>query len=273
MLPEKLSDSHLFGLVFPGIIVLAAGSTVLIRAVYSRTDPWLLGDWLIDYSAGFSWRGLVGEIIRQVSGALEVDRIILTGVVIWAVFIALVAVVTLLFLRHRRGLTTLLLFVSPAFVFYFLNFLGTMRKELLLFLLVATVLLLTAVTRQGRWVWALSGLFPVLIFAHEGMALFGGFILIIVFLLHREGTLSRAAALTHSTVATVLSVIAGAVVLRWGSPAGIDERICQNLVGDGYSRRLCGGAIAFLDRDTGKLLTVSCPTSAPKTISPPTRWC
>ena len=249
---ENISDARLLGIIGPSVIALIAGSVVIGRAFLARTDAWLLGDWLIDYSAGFSRRGLVGEIVRQVAGTLSVDRIVVTVAIVWLVFVALVCVVAVLFLHHRRGLTTVLLLVSPAFLFFFLNFLGTMRKELLLFLLVGVVLLVTRNPQRSAWVWLLVGVFPLLVFAHEGLAVYGGFVLIIIYLLYSDGAVSKKQAIAQSSVVTVFTALAGWAIIFFGSSPGIDERICSNLVEEGYSRRLCGGAIAFLDRDAGE---------------------
>ena len=247
---SSISDARLLGIGGPVLVVLVSGSVVIIRAFSSRTDPWLLGDWLIDYSAGFSRRGLFGEAIRQISLLFGVDRVVVTSAIIWLVFFQVVAVVAVLFLNHHRGLTTILLLVSPAFLFFFLNFLGTMRKELLLFSLVGSVLLLTRNPSHTRWSWLLPGLFPLLVFAHEGLALYGGFILIIIFLLHSEGAIPKKTAITQGLFTTAATGVAGWVILRWGSSPGIDQRICDNLVSEGYSKQLCGGAISFLDRNT-----------------------
>lgn len=245
---SSLSDSRLLGVIAPSVLVFVVGSLVIGRAVVERRDAWLLGDWLIDYSAGFSRRGLIGEGIRQVAGFLGIDRIMLTATLIWVVFTAVLFVVTALFLHQYRGYTTVLLLVSPAFLFVFLNFLGTMRKELLLFLLVGVVLLVTKLTRQGAWGWLLAGLFPVLVFAHEGLALYGLFVLIVVFLLYSEGLLTKKHAIWQGSVTTALTALTGWGLSRRGDSAGIDQQICDNLIDEGYSKRLCGGAIAFLDR-------------------------
>ena len=245
-----MSPAQLIGLLVPAMVAFVAGSVVITRTLAQRSDPWLLGDWLIDYSAGFSRRGLVGEAVRQFSAFLGADRIFVTVGIVWVVFAALIVTVTLLFLHHHRGLTTLLLFVSPAFLFYFLNFLGTMRKELLLLLLVSVVLLVTRNGQRGQWVWLLAGGFPLLVFAHEGLALYAGFPLIIIALLCAEGVVSRKQAIAQATVLALSTLLAGVTVLLFGSSPGIDEQICENLRSEGYSRRLCGGAIAFLDRDS-----------------------
>lgn len=247
---SAINDSRLLGILVPGAVVLATGSVVIGRAMIARRDAWLLGDWMIDYSAGFTRRGLIGEAIRQVAAALGIDRIVMTGVIIWLVFASVVFVVTALFLYQYRGFTTVLLLVSPAFLFFFLNVLGTMRKELLLFLLIGVVLLATKITRRGEWAWLLPVLFPVLVFAHEGLAFYGLFVLIIFFLLVSDGLLSQKQAMAQGSAMVFLTAFAGWVLIRLGDSAGIDQRICDNLVSEGYSTRLCGGAIAFLDRTT-----------------------
>ena len=248
--PKNIPVARVIGLLLPACIALISGTVVIGRALVQRSDPWLLGDWLIDYSAGFSRRGLVGEAVRYFSELTGADRIVITIGVVWITFVALIAVVTLLFLQHRRALTTLLLFVSPAFLLYFLNFLGSMRKELLVLLLVSAVLLATRNSPRGRWGWVLVGGFPLLVFAHEGLALFVGFVLIVIALLTTEGATSKREATAQAIVLVLSTVLAGVATFLFGSRPGIDAEICNNLRADGYSSQLCGGAIAFLDRDS-----------------------
>ena len=47
-------------LALVAIIPTVAGLLVILRSAANRRDAWVQGDWLIDYSAGFSRRGIVG---------------------------------------------------------------------------------------------------------------------------------------------------------------------------------------------------------------------
>ena len=225
---------------------------VTIRAGLGRVDQWVLGDWLIDYSAGFTRRGLIGEAVRQGEILFGADRIVVTTVIQVTVVTGLLGFVLVLALSHERGLTTLLLVASPAFVLFLLNPLGTMRKEILLWLLVAAILVWSKSQRvsAGKTIpWVVAIVFPLLVLAHDGLVLYAGFVGVMVWLLVSEGTVSTSRALWASSVGGVLTAAAGLASLVWPQRSGIGEDICTTLTVSGYSDALCSGAIGFLDQD------------------------
>ncbi len=242
------------GRVWSGVAVVAGFSVALLvalRAGVARRDQWILGDWLIDYSVGFTRRGLVGEAIRQLEGVFGIDRIIATTVLQVSVLLALMALVLVLVSSSKRGLTTVLLFASPAFVLFLLNPLGTLRKEILLWLLIAGLLVWSrsgnASAKAIPWLGAI--VFPLLVLAHEALVFFAGFVAIMFWLLVSEGTVSKARAVWAGGVGAVLTAIAGLASLFWPTTPGVGAAICARLVNAGYDEALCSGAIGFLDQD------------------------
>lgn len=237
-----------FFTIFAAFMVAGA---VTIRAGLGRRDQWILGDWLIDYSAGFNRRGLLGEAIRQLEILLGVDRILVTILVQLSVLAALGVCLLVLVSFHRRGMNTVLLVASPAFVLFFLNPLGTMRKEILLWLLVAAVLVWSRPGgKTGRKLapWALVTTFPLLVLIHEGLVFYAGFLAIVLWLLVTEGTVSRRNAYLAGGVGTFLTALAAGASLLFPGRSGVGERICATLVATGYDDALCNGAIGFLDQ-------------------------
>jgi len=238
-------------IVVMGVIAPALGT---YRVGQGRRDRWLLGDWLIDYSAGFTRRGLAGEAIRQLSEATGVDRIIATTALQLTVLAALAVAVLVLVWNHDRGLTTVLLVGSPAFVLFLINPLGTMRKEVLLWLLVAGVLAWskTRSAPAGRIIpWLLALGFPVLVLVHEALAFYAGFIAVVLWLLVADKVVTRREASVAGVVGGVLAGVALAVSALWPGSGQVGSGICDTLVQAGYSDALCSGAISFLDRDAG----------------------
>ena len=229
-------------------------SLVTIRAGVGRVDQWILGDWLIDYSAGFTRRGLFGELVRQAEVFTGVDRIVVTTIIQLSTLLALTVLLLLLVYRHHheRGLATLLLVASPAFVLFLLNPLGTMRKEILLWLLVAGVLVWSGAKNHsgGRLIpWVVAGVFPVLVLVHEAVLFYSGFAVVVLWLLVAEGTVAKKTAWRAGVLGGVLTAAAGGVSLLWPTRPGIGGEICATLTGTGYSEALCSGAIRFLDQD------------------------
>ena len=237
---------------FAIVVAFLVAGAVTIRAGLGRSDQWVLGDWLIDYSAGFTRRGLLGEGIRQLEILFGVDRILVTTLVQLSVLVALAVLLLVLVSSHQRGLTTVLLVASPAFVLFLLNPLGTMRKEILLWLLVAAVLVWS---RSGGKIarklipWSLVTAFPLLVLIHEALVFYAGFLAIVLWLLVSEGTVSRRNAYFAGGVGTLLTAAAAGVSLLLPGPAGVGQRICTTLVATGYNDALCSGAIRFLDQD------------------------
>jgi hypothetical protein len=238
------------------VAIVAAGflaaATVTIRAGVGRVDQWILGDWLIDYSAGFTRRGLLGEAIRQLSETTGADRIVTTTALQLAALAALAAALLVLVWNHDRGLTTVLLVGSPAFVLFLMNPLGTMRKEILLWLLVAGVLAWskTRSAQAGRIIpWLLALGFPVLVMVHEALAFYAGFIAVVLWLLVADKVVEKRQASVAGVVGGVLAGVALAVSALWQGSKQVGSGICDTLGQAGYSEALCSGAIGFLDRD------------------------
>ena len=234
------------------IAASVAASIVALRAVVGRRDQWILGDWLIDYSAGFSRRGLVGEFVRQVDIALGVDRILLIGIIQLLTLGALAVFLLILVSHHNRGLTTILLVTSPAFVLFFLDPLGTMRKEIVLWAMVAGVLAWSQSrpnTAARLLPWVVAAAFPLLVLIHEALVLYAGFVVIMMVLLVQEGTVSKVTAWRAGSVGIAGTLVAAGASVFWPGQEGRGQEICNNLVNSGYSEVLCSGSILFLDQD------------------------
>lgn len=101
-------------------------------------DPWLVGDWLIDYAGGLVRRGLSGEIMLGLSALTGLTPAACTGVV------QLICLASLLIGLYRLArplplnLPMMLLLASPALLqLYIHNPHGGLRKEILLLAMLA----------------------------------------------------------------------------------------------------------------------------------------
>ncbi len=103
-------------------------------------DPWIIGDWLINYQGGIVRRGLIGEVFFRISQWSGLD--IVTFIVTFQVFIYLIFFINTcrLAIRSRFSARNAALIYSPAFMLFpILDPLGGFRKEILLFALLSTL--------------------------------------------------------------------------------------------------------------------------------------
>jgi hypothetical protein len=109
----------------------------ITRSIFNADwHAWAVGDWLINYAAGFVRRGLLGELILRLSDATNFKPnilVILTQVSLWIAF------VFLFFIRLRNKQISfyfLLIIFSPAFIlFYGFDGAAVGRKEIILMVL------------------------------------------------------------------------------------------------------------------------------------------
>ena len=105
-------------------------------------NGWVIGDWLINFSAGFVRRGLGGYLIIHLANLIGLKPSFCT-MLIQAVF-CLTYMSTLLFLIYRKEITAwfLLILLSPATLLFPINEkLASGRKEVILFTLFALYVL------------------------------------------------------------------------------------------------------------------------------------
>jgi hypothetical protein len=112
-------------LTFVAIVTLVFA---LITARVSRS--WSISDWLINYQGGFVRRGLVGELVYQLSHLLKLSPVFLVVLLYLSLCAALLLAVRDLFLHSSWSLWVLALLVSPATLsFQILDPTAGFRKE------------------------------------------------------------------------------------------------------------------------------------------------
>lgn len=233
---------------FAAAVIIAAAAFAVhhaVAGVRGGGNAYQAGDWLINYSAGFVRRGLIGEVLLTLAPSGEVA--------LWLVFAGQVACYLLIvcymahyLIRERFSWAAIALVCSPAALgFIGWDPQGGFRKEILVFV---TLVLLALARRTYRQVPTLilagsaAAVYAVAVLSWEGSAFL---IPAILFLLSGDrptGTRHGAGVLAAVfTVITALGVLL-AVVNR-GSPATADA-ICDSLRDSGLDRpRLCVGAV------------------------------
>ncbi|MEW8207217.1 MAG: hypothetical protein AB2746_13915 [Candidatus Thiodiazotropha taylori] len=170
--PFRLTDLYLF--IYISLLCLITFS--LGMQGYIDNNNWRIGDWLINYQAGFVRRGLLGEAylwLWKTTGTEPAIYVLLTQIVCYFAFFLFLG---LLLRRQESLLPFLLLIVSPfIFAFHLHDLQGGFRKEILYLALLPLFSWLAITTSQFaiRTSTVLVMLvYPVLILSHEMLAVF-----------------------------------------------------------------------------------------------------
>ena len=246
------------------VVLIAEALKVYVTNYHKfRFDQWNTGDWLINYQGGFVRRGLIGELMYQLSHNLHLCS--LTAAVyfvqISAYILCTVGLVILIF--HKKSVWLPWILLSPVgfvFVLYerimkypkhldngqivFWRLVGGERKEILLFL--ALVLLGTAsVTRIARWRWVriVLGLavYFVFLFSWEGGVLF--LPILLVLLGHCAPLDSKLTALRLQWGVGVLAVTGALIQIVFHGNLAASQAICASVQQGQLPAAACLGAI------------------------------
>ena len=144
-------------------------------AYYRAHDGWAIGDWLINAAGGWVRRAICGEFFLHLSEISHINPgllVWLTEITAYAAFFAFAYAL----LKRKSDLRPFALLIFSPFIFTFQLHGGGYRKEILYFVV------LTAAAwgmtrgwheRQVRlWLAALTFTFPILVLAHEMLAIF-----------------------------------------------------------------------------------------------------
>lgn len=204
---------------------------------------WKTGDWLINYQAGFVRRGLIGEILYNVSpnGWL----LYLTFFTQSVIYIAICHFVLEEFFSKERGLIDGVIIFSPAFIFLFPFYtLGAgMRKELIAFL--SFVLLLEAIKNNKKNSLLLLSVFvfAVGVFSHEMIAFF---VLFYVYVFFKRSKYSSKQKIYFAFLLIAISLSGIFVSSIFHGDIAVAHSICTSLALKGVGSEICGGAISAL---------------------------
>lgn len=238
------------GVFFAGIFIAHIAHAIFLS--YRITpDPWLTGDWLINYQGGFVRRGLAGQIffwLAQLTGANQVLLII--GFQILMYFLLLANTYRLAIHSYLSALTTAIIF-SPAFVvFPALDPQGGFRKEIIFLALFAWLCshIVFANKIQGKLPLLLGVAAFLLIPSHEMLAIYLPY-LICPLILYEKGL----GPMTKRTILALLPALLLAILLTIFSKPSADTitMICDSLANaprDCYSPEV-QGAISFLKQN------------------------
>ena len=218
----------------------------------AAANPWITGDWLINYADGFIRRGLIGEMCRQLYLVDGIDPISALLVFKTSLYAVLCASLLVLAATRTIGIIEVAILLSPAALpFEVYDPLGSGRKEIALlaaFAVYVVVHQLVANTEgpiRRHWqFWFLLVVLPGLTLIHEGLFFFFPFFLAYGWLTRRSidyrGTLVFGIPCMVATAVLLLSW-----VFRGGE--GTSGAVCSSLSAMSLDPGLCGGAVAALD--------------------------
>ena len=102
---------------------------------FERENGFILGDWLINYSGGFSRRGLTGEIFINFASFFNLDLINTTFIAVSIIFICFIYyLIKLIYNSNISFLLAIIIFSPATLLFNFIDPLAIGRKEIVFFL-------------------------------------------------------------------------------------------------------------------------------------------
>ena len=232
--------------VYTGFVALV---TLAFAAINARVaHPWIVGEWLINYSGGFLRRGLLGECLLLVHRVTRLPLVGLTATLQIGLYGAFYASLLSLLRGVRWSLPLLALFLSPAtLAFTVLDPPSSVRKEILLFL--ALSLLVNLVLSRPTPAWQLSLILavasPLLVLTHEPLVVFLPYLF--VPLLLTTPRLRDAA--RYAAIPILFAALAFAAAVTHPGGGREAAAICASVGGhlDHQPAGICSGAIAYLD--------------------------
>ena len=229
------------GKTYIGLISISTVVIVLYHALHP--DPYIPGDWLINYTAGFVRRGLAGEILILLARALHLPVVIL-GSLLPLLFYGILYLF-LWQLWKPNGLWAFIALISPAtLAFPILSAGGASHKETVLLALLAGLLVWNRSRKPSDAALSMYSVCAVvaILLCHEGLAPYLIYFSIALWL--ATGDIRRTA---YILVVPVVAGIATLYAVRHHIGDGeIERRICQSL--NTRNPEICSGAIAYLAR-------------------------
>jgi hypothetical protein len=207
-----------------------------------RGDPWSHGDWLISYSQGFVRRGLLGEVLFNLSDLTSVPAgvLVLTIQIVAAgiFFVGLAACIT----NSELTVSSIALLLIPmSFAYVLVDPASAGRKEILLFALAVAWQRIEAKAIALGYVHLLFGFLALfLVLSHEGFVFYLPLLILISVFSNPDlgwlQILHRAMILGLPSVAAVLAI---SITDSRATPQGL----CEPLLMAGYAEYTCSGAV------------------------------
>lgn len=229
------------GVLFYALATAARRTLEISFSYYPGGDPWMAGDWLINYGGGFVRRGMFGELFLTYAPSGDVGLAMLFAFQI-GIYLVLFGYALDVLFRTRFSWSSIALVVSPAglaFIGWVPSIDAAFRKELLV-LLVLALLAWSRRPERSRWsivtlVTSAVVLYVLAVFSWEPSALL---LPAALYLLVSKGAPHPSLTTFRRSAAAVVLVIAGVgailSALIHGDVATADA-ICQATRDHGFT--------------------------------------
>lgn len=222
------------------------------REIVNGGNSWKTGDWLINYEGGWIRRGLIGQVLYEIS---------VFGVsLLWSAFFLqsliyffIAHLVLKLFFSTNREASWLLFIFSPAFIFLFPfnDIQGGFRKEIIVFL---SFCLLVAGLINGRFNQRYLTLSLIVyifaVFSHEIAVFCLIFFLYLLFESTRLDPTLRGIGRAYIAGFFIAGVSGLVFSVSYPGGLGASNTICHSLKNLGLNQNICAGAIEWLSYDS-----------------------
>ena len=215
-------------------------------------DPYLTGDWLINYSGGFTSRGLIGHFLLILSSTIGTNLLwtaYFVQVFIYLIFVLL----TILIFRNIKDSFIWMIGLSPFFlIFDFLDTGGSFRKENMGF---ACLALLASALVFEKYLLTLmtfsSIIFFFFCFSWEGGLSFLPIIILFLARIYRRQKITKIH-LCLNIIFYCLTTLTSFIAIIYSQKNLSDlssKKVCQSLTSRGLDENICSGRILSINNN------------------------
>lgn len=217
----------------------------------SGISPWRLGDWLINYEAGFIRRGLLGSLFFL---AFENINQMFIGIYVLQLSCYFLILKYVMDKLRESDFSTydLLLVFSPAFIFVFNLYdpQGGFRKEILVYAAYIFLLYWKSGEAKNKWLIILAfGIYLAAVFSHELASFFCIFFLRELWVAWNNKFIRRKNFYAYSGIFLLAGLTGICIGLLYPGNNTSYHEICRSLVARSMSPMTCSGAIEWLKFD------------------------
>ena len=217
--------------------------------IISRSNPWIVGDWLTNYENGLVRRGLFGEIFLSLIEITNFEVLNILFIVI-CLFAFIFYYFSLKIIKQSKiNYLYLLIIISPAtYLFTFYDPLTTGRKEILIFVFFSYYIYsikneLSFSSINYNYLFFIIGI--CLVLTHEIIIFFMFFPLLIKFLLIKKYKKSNFIFI-KSEVSFIIGCIIGLILVTLFSSSNDPNTpniICEKIISFNINENVCNGPI------------------------------